>query len=109
MPPSLPTSCNSWILNTNVPPLVLFLYKSEQYQRQGIGELDLKDQRQKHLKYQQAPQLELAGMAGWHFSKHIKQQKQQHILFSMASPLKGLYDLHSGGGAGVFRFIVFTS
>ena len=33
-----------------------------QYQRRGIGELVLKDQRQLVLKYQQATPLELAGM-----------------------------------------------
>ena len=40
----------------------LFLYKTKQYQRWGIGELDVKDQQQLDLKYQQAPPLESAGM-----------------------------------------------
>ena len=48
---------HSWSLNTNAPPLVQFLYKREQYQRRGIGALDLKDQQD-----QQAPLLESAGM-----------------------------------------------
>ena len=41
--------------------LAIFL----QYQRRGIGELVLKDQRQLVLKYQQATPLESAGIPLW--------------------------------------------